>query len=122
MHNEAPSAVSHAAEPKAYQPGAELHFKATPALIAKIAELLRKFFGRQRDAVLPKIAAGDDDWWDDERWKRELANDLKLLSVSAVQQQATETIVDKGLAPWADNAKRAEAILPAGAEARGGWE
>src|SRR5690625_2244933 len=43
-----PNAESHDDEPKAYQPGTELHFKATPALIAKIAELLRKFFGRQR--------------------------------------------------------------------------
>jgi len=119
--NEDPNAESHDDEPKAYQPGTELHFKATPALIAKIAELLRKFFGRQRDAVLPKIAAGDDDWWDDERWKRELANDLKLLSVSAVQQQATETIVDKGFAPWAYNPKRTEAFLTAVAETRSRW-
>ena len=116
--NEDPNAESHDDEPKG---AGEIHFKATPALIAKIADLLRKFFGRQRDAVLPKIAAGEKDWWDGERWERELAADLKMICMAAVQEKATETIIDKGFAPWAFNPKRVDAFLTAVSDTRSRW-
>lgn len=113
-----PNAESHDDEPKG---SGEVHFKASPALISKIADILRKFFGRQRDAVLPRIANGDEDWWDGERWERELAADLKMVSMSAVQEAATKTIIDKGFAPWAFNPKRVDAFLTAVAETRSRW-
>ena len=44
----------------------------------ELTETLRKFFHRQRSSVLPKIGAGGD-WWDEERWNKELADDLEPL-------------------------------------------
>jgi len=41
-----------------------------------VAELLKRFFERQKKSVLPKIGAGDD-WWDADRWDAELADDLE---------------------------------------------
>lgn len=40
-----------------------------------LIEVLRKFFKRQAASVLPKIGAGSD-WWDADRWNKELADDL----------------------------------------------
>lgn len=44
-----------------------------------IDEALTKFFKRQSESVLPKIGAGKDDWWDKERWDKELKTDLEPL-------------------------------------------
>ena len=41
-----------------------------------MAEVLSRFFKRQGKAVLPKLGATDD-WWNQERWDRELADDLE---------------------------------------------
>lgn len=41
-----------------------------------IKETLAKFFKRQAASVLPKIGAGRD-WWDEDRWNAELADDLE---------------------------------------------
>ena len=42
----------------------------------ELTETLERFFKRQAKSILPKIGAGDD-WWDEERWIRELADDLE---------------------------------------------
>ena len=42
----------------------------------RTAEVLSTFFRRQGKAVLPKLGASDD-WWNQERWDRELADDLE---------------------------------------------
>lgn len=42
----------------------------------KVDEVLRAFFGRQSSAVLSRLKAGRDDWWDEERWDRELTRDM----------------------------------------------
>lgn len=42
----------------------------------QVAEVLRRFFRRQANSVLPKIGAGGN-WWDSERWDEELADDLE---------------------------------------------
>lgn len=62
---------------------APLRFKGEPVDddASEIAELLRKFFARQERSVAPRLekAAKADDfpqWWDADRWNRELADDL----------------------------------------------
>ena len=40
-----------------------------------VATILKKFFKHQADSILPKIGAGRE-WWDEERWDSELAEDL----------------------------------------------
>lgn len=42
----------------------------------RVAETLKKFFKRQASSVLPKIGAKSAEWWDEERWNDELAEDL----------------------------------------------
>ena len=43
----------------------------------QMAEVLSRFFKRQARSVLPKIGSKAADWWDDERWNGELADDLE---------------------------------------------
>lgn len=43
----------------------------------RMAEVLAKFFRRQANAVLPKIGSGIENWWNQERWDRELADELE---------------------------------------------
>ena len=42
----------------------------------EVAEVLRKFFKRQANSVLPKLGAKSAEWWDEDRWNEELADDL----------------------------------------------
>lgn len=42
---------------------------------AGVAAILKKFFERQANSILPKIGAGRD-WWDEDRWDEELVEDL----------------------------------------------
>ena len=42
----------------------------------EVGELLEKFFKRQQKSIAPKIGA-DADWWNEERWNKELADDLE---------------------------------------------
>lgn len=45
----------------------------------RMAEVLEKFWRRQANSVLPKLGAksGTDDWWDEDRWNEELADDME---------------------------------------------
>ena len=43
----------------------------------KMADVLRAFWKRQGRAVLPKIGAKSAKWWDEDRWNRELADDIE---------------------------------------------
>ena len=54
----------------------KLSIAATDKEKEQMAETLAKFFKRQAKAVLPKIGAGSD-WWNQERWDRELADDIE---------------------------------------------
>ena len=40
-----------------------------------VSAILKKFFERQANSILPKIGAGRD-WWDEDRWDEELVEDL----------------------------------------------
>ena len=42
----------------------------------RMTEIIQKFLERQTRSVLPKINAGKEDFWDGERWDKELAEDL----------------------------------------------
>ena len=48
----------------------------------KAAEVLERYFKRQRERVLGMLGAkADSDWWDEERWNSELADDLLKIGV-----------------------------------------
>lgn len=42
----------------------------------RMGGILAKFFKRQANAILPKIGAGKENWWNEDRWDSELADDL----------------------------------------------
>lgn len=64
---------------RAIKAGAALTKGATDSQVEKVADVLAAFFKRQGKAVLSRIGSGGD-WWDGERWDRELADDLLKVS------------------------------------------
>lgn len=69
--------------------------KADEAEANDMAEVLRKFFKRQAKSILPKIGAGDD-WWDKERWDKELADDLEELVQKVSDEHGVKTAKELG--------------------------
>lgn len=61
--------------------------------------MLGKFFARQSSAVLSQMGAKSPQWWDEERWNKELSDDIFKLSLSSSQAIAREHAVDMGLDP-----------------------
>lgn len=56
---------------------------------AEMSEILKRFFQRQGKSVLPKIGAGSE-WWDEERWNTELADDLEPLIVAIADKHGKD--------------------------------
>lgn len=56
----------------------------------KFAEILKKFFKRQASSILPKIGAGAE-WWDEDRWNAELADDLEPMMQEIADAHGIET-------------------------------
>lgn len=67
----------------------------------KVEDVVRAFFHRQEAAVRSTLGgkAFKADWWDEERWNRELADDLYRLSVLVSEQVATATLEKIGYPP-----------------------
>ena len=55
-----------------------------------MSETLLEFFKRQAKSVLPKIGAGSD-WWDEERWNAELADDIEPVLDAIADRHGEET-------------------------------
>lgn len=43
----------------------------------RMADVMKKFFERQKKSVLPKMGAKTAKWWDKKRWDKELADDIE---------------------------------------------
>jgi len=43
----------------------------------EVAEVLDGFFQRQTKSIIPKIGADAEEWWNEDRWNTELADDLE---------------------------------------------
>ena len=71
----------------------------------EVGKLLEKFFKRQQKSVAPRIGA-DADWWNEDRWNKELADDLEPVLDSIADRHGeavakaigTEYIVEKTVA------------------------
>jgi HK97 family phage portal protein len=81
---------------------------------------LAKFFKHQREAVLARLNSKAPGWWDQERWDRELSDDLYRLAMSVTGQVATDVLAATGLAADAYDTARTEKFLRAVAESRAG--
>ena len=57
----------------------------------RMAEAMSKFFKRQASSVLPKLGAKAAKWWDEERWDKELADDIEPIMDDIGDAHGTET-------------------------------
>lgn len=72
--------------------------RATEPEQAKVAEVVSAFFKRQ-EQVLRSRLGGKADWWDEERWDNELADDLYRLAVMVSTSVASKTLEAIGFGP-----------------------
>lgn len=68
--------------------------------VDEFTRVLRKFFRRQRAVVLSALGAkADSDWWDGDRWDKELAKDLHKTALKTSTALAREAMKSLGLDP-----------------------
>ncbi len=82
-----------------------------------MAQVLSKFFARQRDSVLSKLSAGGE-WWDAERWDKELAEDLLKVAVGLFGRVGEDVLAKAGFDASELDIDRATAFLKAVSESR----
>lgn len=64
----------------------------------KVQEILVAFFKRQGRSVIPKVNANPEDFWNEERWDKELADDLEPALASIAKkhgEEAAETMASE---------------------------
>ena len=72
----------------------------------RMSEMLAKFFKRQANAVLPKIGAGSDKWWNADRWNSELADDIEPI-IGDITDKHCKEVMDRIGAEYNADATRA---------------
>lgn len=109
-----------ASTPKVKAVREPLHIKAEADSESSVmlGQIMTRFFARQKSAVLGKIGAGDDEWWDAERWNKELADDLFKVAVSMFGRVGADVLSRVVFDPDALDVGRAEAFLKAVSESR----
>lgn len=86
---------------------------------AAAEQVLRRFYRRQKSAVLSALGAkADDEWWDGDRWDDELADDLYALAMSVTAELGPLTLSELGIEPDLYDVDRTAAFLRAVAESR----
>lgn len=73
--------------------------RATEPQIAKATQVLSDFFARQERSVRSALGAKADEWWDGERWNRELGDTLLALSSSITVDVARKQLEQLGVDP-----------------------
>jgi HK97 family phage portal protein len=87
----------------------------------EVVALFDDFFRRQRETVLSAINGGAGDWWDAERWDKELTADLYALVVELSDTMGADAAEALGFDPGAYDLAATLAFLHAFAEIRAGW-
>lgn len=108
---EEPPAEPKAAKPERPHAEAQVKARAAGESDAKATAILRKFFARQRAAVVNRLAARAEDWWDEKRWDKELAADLATITEAASVRAAQAALEAAGLDPADYDAPRTRAFL-----------
>jgi len=76
-----------------------------------MASVFSEFFARQRRAVLSAAGAKSDDWWDAERWDRELAGDILAEATGITKAAALSALDGMGVDPSEYSTERTKAFL-----------
>lgn len=76
-----------------------------------MAAVFSKFFARQRRTVLSAAGAKAADWWDGERWDRELAGDILAASMGVSKAAALSALDGMGVDPSEYSTERTKAFL-----------
>ena len=58
--------------------------------------MLESFFKRQKRSVIPKLNADPSDFWDEERWNKELAEDLQPVLQKIADKHGKSTAAELG--------------------------
>lgn len=99
------------------QSGVRSKARAAETYVTKHEQVLRDFFKRQAAVIKSRLGAkSEGDWWDAERWDKELAGDLFALAVSTSQTVAKATLESIGLEPDEYDTDRTLAFLKAVAD------
>jgi HK97 family phage portal protein len=81
--------------------------------VADLGETFSAFFKRQRQVVLSALGAKAPEWWDEDRWNEELADDLLGNSTALTRTVGRRTLRSAGLDPAAYDTERTRAYLAA---------
>lgn len=95
----------------------------TESYEAAAQQVLTRFFKRQRRVVAGALgakAAEDPDWWDGDRWDKELSDDLYKLAVTTASEIGREQASALGFAPGDYDEARTLKFLRAVADTRAG--
>lgn len=94
MEEQEPMAIEENAAPKmrtkAEAEKLRIKARSTQEEDEKMADVLKAFWKRQAAAVLPKIGAKSARWWNEERWNKELADDIEPVINSVADAHGEE--------------------------------
>ena len=91
-YNSAPKIEQKSDEPKEQEkPSRKSVGKPDDAEAKKLSDVYTAFFQRQAKSILPKLGAKAD-WWDAERWNRELTDDLFAEAFDISKKRAKQVI------------------------------
>lgn len=76
-----------------------------------MAKVFSEFFARQRRVVLSAAGAKSPDWWNAERWDRELAGDILAVSLGVSKAAALTALAGMGVDPSEYSTERTKAFL-----------
>lgn len=62
----------------------------------KVQTVLTEFYKRQARSVIPKISAGDENFWNSERWDKELTEDLEPVLIEIADKHGKATAEQLG--------------------------
>lgn len=121
-HGEEPSDLD-SAKPKADPQTRQIKARSLEGnWVKKAEELLSKHYDRQKRAILPALGAKAPQWWDRDRWNRELADDLYALASTCVDQMGADACRQLGFDPSEDwDRDRTLNYLKAVTKARAKW-
>lgn len=85
-----------------------------------LEEMLKQFFKRQAASVLPRLGAKNPEWWDEDRWNAELADDLYKLALQVTSEVGGNLFEDLGSQPSEYSPEQTQEFLKAVSESRAG--